>query len=57
MSDDQTKDEIIEAAQVVSMFDGTDRDSLVTLSLLLKAAGYVTPDNADRFLRSLKNDG
>ena len=57
MSDDETKDEIIEAAQVVSMFDGTDRDSLVTLSLLLKAAGYVTPDNADRFLRSLKNDG
>ncbi len=57
MADEETKDEIIEAAQVVSMFDGTDRDSLVTLSLLLKAAGYVTPDNADRFLRSLKNDG
>ena len=57
MSDDQIKDEIIEAAQVVSMFDGTDRRSLDTLTLLLKAAGYVTPDNADRFLRSLKNDG
>ena len=57
MSDDQTKDKIIEAAQVVSMFDGTDRLSLDTLTILLKAAGYVTPDNADRFLRSLKNDG